>query len=209
MRIYRENIPPNQMMNDTSLYAQQVRRGLLCWNFNKDGGKQQQNPTGIWFHDTAWKEPVIVSGSEDWVNLWEPLHQKSGYFERGMFDRLKELGDDIDTLYYDDDFWTKSNGGITQLMQLLPVPIPQDSLWNIVDDLQKTFGLPLEKDYWYNQRHTIHFWISGLLQYIGSLEIQIHKTLETNAIIRKWIPTLKTYMDNRQYWQDFFQKEQR
>jgi len=192
------------MMDDNSLFSQQVRTGLLCWNFNKDGLKQQQNPTGIWFHDTAWKEPAIVSGMEDWVNLWKPLYQKSGHFERKMIERLEEFDGDIDKLYYDDDFWTKNNGDITRLMQLLPVPLPMDSLWDIVDDFQKTFDLQLEKNYWYNQRHTIHFWISGLLQYIGSLQIQIRKPVETNTIIRNWIPSLKPYMDNRQFWEDFF-----
>lgn len=205
MRIYKENIPPKQMMDNPSLFCQQVKKGLLCWNFTKDGQKQEHNPSSIWYGDTAYKEPVIVSGMEDWVNLWKPIYGKSGYFERKMFDRLAEHDYDIDKLYYDDEFWEKTGGGITRLIQLLPVPVPTDSLWDIVDDFERTFDIQIEKDYWYNQRETIHFWISGLLQYIGSLQIGIRKTQsETNTIIRNWIPSLKPYMDNRQFWEDFF-----
>jgi hypothetical protein len=44
-----------------------------------------------------------------------------------------------------------------------------------------------------------------LTSFIGSLQYQIglNKIEETNKIIREWIPTLKPYMDNRQFWQDF------
>lgn len=205
MRIYKDTTPPKEMMDNPSLFCQQIKRGLLCWNFTEDGKKQELNPTAIWFGNTAWKEPVIISGMGDWLSVWLPIYGKSGYFEKAMFDRLAEHQYDIDKLYYDDQFWKQCNGGITRLIQLLPVPVPVDSLWDIVDDFQKTFGISLEDDYWYNQRHTIHFWISGLLQYIGSLQIEIRKPkIESNTIIRNWIPTLKPYMDNRQFWQDFF-----
>ena len=205
MRIYKENIPPKQMMGTSSLYTEQVKRGLLCWNFTSDGEKQELGPTAIWFGNTAYKEPVIISGVEDWVNLWEPIYRKTGRFERQMFERLASHEYDIDKLYYDDEFWEKTRGGITRLMGLLPVSLCTDDLWSIVDDMKRTYRLTLEDDYWYNQRGTIHFWISGLLQYIGSLQIELRKPqIETNTIIRDWIPSLKPYMDNRQFWQDFF-----
>lgn len=192
-------------MDTKSLYTEQVKRGLLCWNFMSDGKKQELNPTAIWFGNTAYKEPVIISGMEDWLKVWEPIYGKSGYFERQMFERLAHHEYDIDKLYYDDEFWEKSRGGITRLIQLLPVPVPTDSLWDIVDDFKNTFRIKIEDDYWYSQRNTIHFWISGLLQYIGSLQIELRKPqVETNTIIRNWIPSLKPYMDNRQFWQDFF-----
>lgn len=206
MRIYKENIPTKEMMDKRSLYTEQVKRGLLCWSFDKNGEKQTHNPTAIWFSDTSYKEPVIISSMEDWVNLWEPVYRKSGYFERRLFDYLVEHEYDIDRLYYDDEFWEMNGGGITQLMKLLPVPVPTNSLWDIVDDFKKTFKIKLENDHWYNQRNTIHFWISGLLHYIGSLQIEVRKPqVETNTIIRNWIPSLKPYLDNRQFWQEFFE----
>lgn len=222
MRIYKENIQPNKMMNCSTPYCRQVREGLLCWTYNTDGELFPSHPSRIWFVggkfaepqalrlDTKWKEPAIISGIEEWLSVWGPLHDLGEFFEPNMISRLRELDNDIDKLYWDD--FLDKKGYLTYLLSLLPRPIEENLLLDIVEDMAQKYNLNLDKNYWFNQRHTIHFWThdSGLLTFISSLQydIGLNKIRETNAIIRKWIPTLKPYMDNSQFWEDFFKGEE-
>lgn len=194
------------MMDSTTPFCRQARGGLLCWTYNHDGELYPSHPSRIWFDTTAWKEPLVISNMEEWISVWAPVYDRSGLFERNMFDRLHQLDNDVDKLYWDEEFG--KSGGILHLLSLLPRPVEEHFLMDIIEDLAKRYDINLDKNYWFNQRPTIHFWThnDGLLSFIGSLQYQIglNKIQETNNIIREWIPTLKPYMDNRQFWQDFF-----
>lgn len=211
MRIYKENIPPKQMMDSSTPFCRQSREGLLCWTYTDEGELFPSHPSTIWFSNTAWKEPAIISNMEEWLSVWEPYYNRCGFIERGMFRRLRQLDNDIDKLYWDDQFG-KSGKIPSHLLPLLPRPIEEHLLMDIIHDLAKRYEINLDKDYWFNQRDTIHFWINeGLITFIGSLQYRIglNKIEETNKIIREWIPSLKPYMDNRQFWQDFFKRTER
>lgn len=195
------------MMDSSTPFCRQVREGLLCWTYTDEGKLFPSHPSRIWFHNTKWKEPLIISNMDEWLSVWAPVYDLGGFFERNMITRLRELGNDIDKLYWDDEFGKSNN--LTYLLSLLPRPIEEHLLFDIVEDLSKRYEINLNKDYWFNQRHTINFWANqhhGLLHYIGSLQYKIglNKIEETNSIIREWIPSLKPYMDNRQFWEDFF-----
>lgn len=192
------------MMDSSSPFCKQIREGLLCWTYTNEGERSPSHPSRIWFDNTALKEPLIISNMDEWLSVWEPIYDRSGVFERNMFNRLRQLNNDIDALYWDAHF--DKNGGISHLLSLLPKPIEEHLLIEIIEDLAKRYEINLDKNYWFNQRHTIHFWTKGLTTFIGSLQYQIglNKLGETNRIIREWIPTLNPYMDNRQFWEDFF-----
>ena len=208
MRIYKENISPKQMMDSKSPFCRQARGGLLCWTYTNEGELFPSHPSRVWFDNTAWKEPVIISNVDEWISVWAPVYDKSGFFERNMFDRLRQLDNDIDALYWDEDFG--KSGGISHLLSLLPRPIEEHLLMDVIEDLSKRYDINLDKNYWFNQRNTIHFWThqDGLVSFIGTLQYQIglNKIEETNNIIREWIPSLKPYMDNRRFWEDFFKQ---
>lgn len=206
MKIYKENISPKQMMDSSSPFCRQARGGLLCWTYTNEGELFPSHPSRVWFDNTAWKEPVIISNVDEWISVWAPVYDRSGFFERNMFDRLRQLDNDIDKLYWDEEFG--KGGGISHLLSLLPRFIEEHLLMDIIEDLAKRYEINLDKNYWFNQRPTIHFWThnDGLTSFIGSLQYQIglNKIEETNKIIREWITSLKPYMDNRQFWEDFF-----
>lgn len=245
MRIYKENIPSLKMMECSSAYCRQSRQGLLCWTFTKDAELFPSHPSPVWFDNTAWKEPVIISNTDEWVSTWMTLYGDGGNYTHTMldrlqrvtekeplissnidewastwdrlydnhdrhsctiFNRLQKLGNDIDKLYWDEEFGR--SGSLTHLLSILPRPIEEHLLMDIVEDLAKRYNLNLNKSYWFNQRHTIHFWIHqrGLMTFIASLQYQIglDKIEESNKIIRRWIPSISSYMDNRQFWEEFF-----
>lgn len=206
MRIFKENIPTLKMMECSSAYCRQSRQGLLCWTYTKDAELSPSHPSPVWFSNTAWKEPLIISNTDEWISVWAPVYYKSGFFERNMFDRIRQLDNDIDKLYWDEEFGR--SGSLTHLLSLLPRPIEEHLLMDVVEDLAERYNLNLNKSYWFNQRHTIHFWIHqrGLMTFIASLQYQIglDKIEETNKIIREWIPSISSYMDNRQFWEEFF-----
>ena len=208
MRIYKENIPTLKMMECSSAYCRQSRQGLLCWTFTKDAELFPSHPSQVWFYNTAWKEPVIISNVGEWISIWSSVYDRSGFFERSMFDRLRQLDNEIDKLYWDEEFGR--SGSLTHLLSILPRPIEEHLLMDIVEDLAKRYNLNLNKSYWFNQRHTIHFWIHqrGLMTFIASLQYQIglDKIEESNKIIRRWIPSISSYMDNRQFWEEFFKE---
>lgn len=206
MRIYKENISPKEMMDSSSPFCRQARGGLLCWTYTNEGELFPSHPSRVWFDNTAWKEPVIISNTEEWISIWAPVYDRSGFFERSIFDRLRQLDNDIDKLYWGEEFG--KGGYLSHLLSLLPRPIEEHLLMDVIEDLAKRYEINLDKNYWFNQRHTIHFWThqNGLITFIDMIQYQIglSKIEETNKIIREWIPSLKPYMDNRQFWQDFF-----
>jgi len=206
MKIYKENISPKQMMDSPLPFCRQARGGLLCWTYTHEGDLFPSHPSRVWFQNTAWKEPLIISNTEEWISVWSPVYDASGFFENSMFDRLRQLDNDIDKLYWDEKFG--KSGGVTHLLSLLPRPIEENILMDIVYDVSNRYGINLDNNYWFNQRDTIHFWThnNGLTSFIDILQYQIglNKIEEINDIIRQHIPTLKPYMDNRQFWQDFF-----
>ena len=193
------------MMDSSSPFCRQARGGLLCWTYTHEGDLFPSHPSRVWFHNTAWKEPLIISNTEEWISVWSPVYDASGFFGN-IISRLRELDNDIDKLYWDEQFGM--NGGVTLLLSLLPRPIEENILMDIVHDVSNRYGINLDNNYWFNQRDTIHFWThqNGLITFIDMIQYQIglSKIEETNKIIREWIPSLKPYLDNRQFWQDFF-----
>lgn len=191
--------------NDIERCIKATRIGMLCWNYREDGTKDVMWPTKIWFTTTAWKEPLVVSCAEDWISTWKPLYTEGGFFEQGLFSEIK-TADDIDAVYWNDEFWKKQNNGICRLLELMPIPIDEETLMDIVSRLKKEFAVLGDNDYWWSQRNTEHFWIKGLLQYISMLQYKIgYKHIEkSNAIIRSVVPTLIPYMDNQLFLEKFF-----
>lgn len=208
MRIYRQDLPSTMMFDSTSLYARQIKGGLLCWSFDENNRIQSKFPSATWSTTTNYKEPSIISNFDKWVSVWEPLEHLGGFTQRNLFRHLQMLRYDIDALYYDDFFWSKQRVGVTELLRLLPMPVDESTLLNVIHTLADVYSINLQKDYWFNQRYTIHFWTKGLLNYIGSLQYQIglDKLSDTNSIIRKAVPSLSLYMDNRHFWASFFKQ---